>query len=140
MKYLLVALSIFISGCATTPVPIKNAKPIPPAQIIDKELANLSSERAERVVLVRDSGLVGSFLEAIVLVNRKPLLSLNTSEKGIFYLSPGKYMFSIVAKENYLGEPPGESEIEIYKGGLNNFRLRIIPGDGPRIERSQYLE
>jgi hypothetical protein len=119
---------------------MKEARQIPDSQILDNQLISKTSERTERVLIVRDSGFMGSSLEAIIQVNRKPVVSLNTSEAAVFYLSPGKYMFSIVAKKNYLGEPPGESEIEIQKNGLNNFRLRLIPGDGPRIERSQYLE
>ena len=141
MRNFFVILTICIfSGCATKPVTSVNAIPVLQAQILDPGLMEKSDTRTERVLLIRDAGFMGSAVEAVVSINRKPIASLNQKEMVVFYLAPGKYMFSVSAKKSVLREPPGETEIEIIPNGLNNFRLRLIPGDGPRIERSQFLQ
>lgn len=136
----LILTILFLTGCATTPVPDRLAKPIPQSQVISELYLSKSSDRYEKVLLIRDAGYMGSLLEAVVFVDKTPIASLNTGEKVVFYLAPGKHMFAIQAKRNLLGEHPGESEIDIINGGVNNFRLRMISGDGPRIERSLFLE
>ena len=136
----LLSVVALVGGCATTPVPVKDATPISETQILNSAMLKADAIRTERVLIVRDSGFMGSALEAVIWVDKKAIFSLNTKQSAILYLAPGKHMFTITAKKNFLGEPPGESEIDIIKSGLNNFRLRLVPGDGPRLERSQYLE
>ncbi|MHC8289494.1 hypothetical protein ACYZUD_22305 [Pseudomonas sp. XS1P51] len=72
----------------------------------------------------------------IFKVNTSPIAALKAGEKVEIYLAPGKYIFVAEGNPNPFSEPPGESEVEITSGQMNKFRLRLVPGDGPRYERT----
>lgn len=85
---------------------------------------------------------MGSFVDAIVAIDGKDAVILEPSQRFEFYLAPGDYMFSIKKTEstNLLPEPMGETDVEIRPNGPNSFRLRLVSGDGPRIERSVQIQ
>ncbi|WP_243295297.1 hypothetical protein [Geothrix mesophila] len=143
MKQAIMATLMLCSvGCAlpTTSVRKQLAKPVPQERILAQDLATPNDSRTEKVLIIRDSGFMGSGLNLIVFINKKPVAVLKPEEMVEFFLAPGKYMASVDAKNKVFNENPGESEIEIRKGEANNFRLRLIPGDEPRITRSEQLE
>ena len=142
MKTLLL-LAMFVAsttGCATSPVTSRDAKQVPSSQVLNPAYLGKTDVRSQRVLIIRDKGFMGGALEAVISINRSPAIALNTGEKAVLYLAPGKYIFSVQAKRNFLGEAPGESEVEIATDRVNNFRLRLVSGDGPRIERTQFAE
>ena len=83
---------------------------------------------------------MGSALEEVIRVNRKAIAWLNPSESIVFFLAPGKYVFSFEPRNAIFTNAPEESDVEIFKGGNNTFRLQLVPGGGTRLSRSQYIE
>ena len=134
---LLTALGL--GGCATTPVTFSASQQIPVTQVLDAAMQQPSPSRTERVLLIRDKGFLGSFVKAAIAVDGKKLAVLAPSQRVAFYLSPGHHMFTVGQVKNILHEPKGETYVDIKAGGPNNFRLRLIPGNGPKIERSTQI-
>ena len=91
------------------------------------------------MLLVRDQGFIGGGIAIQVEVDRVPLVRIRHSERIEFYLQPGRYMLTMKSLGAVISESPGESEVMILEKGLNDFRLRLVPGDEPRVERSQQL-
>lgn len=131
---------LFVVGCSTTPVKISQSKVVHPSQILAPELQRASEDRTERVLLIRDSGLMGSIVDAIIIIDGKDSVILKPSQRFQFYLAPGNHMFTIKQVKNRFSEPDGETDIEIRENILNSFRLRLVYGDGPRIERSIQIQ
>ena len=130
---------IGIGGCSTTPVTRSQAKVAAIGQILTPEIQHPTADRSVPVLLIRDAGFMGSFIDAIVAVDGAKLVTLKPEQSFEFYLSAGNHVFSVIPASNPLGEPMGENDIDIKAGGNNNFRLRLVSGDGPRIERSSQI-
>jgi hypothetical protein len=79
-------------------------------------------------------------VDAIVVIDGKNSVILKPSQRFEFYLASGNHMFSIKQAKNPLSEPMGETDVEIRPNGPNSFRLRLVSGDGPRIERSVQIQ
>lgn len=129
-----------ISGCSTTPVTRSQAKVVAPGQILTPEIQRQAGERNVAVLLIRDAGFMGNSVDAIVAVDGAKLVALKPGQSFDFYLSAGNHVFSVLPAGNPLGEPMAENDIEVKAGGNNSFRLRLISGDEPRIERSSQID
>ena len=79
---------------------------------------------------------MGSFVDTVVSVDGKDAVILKPGERFEFFLSPGNHMFSVRGKGSPLSEAMAETDIAIRPSEKNAFRLRLVYGDGPRIERS----
>ncbi|WP_150639749.1 hypothetical protein [Pseudomonas fluorescens] len=141
MRNLAVILAaLALAACSTTPVTRSHSEAVNPVQVLAPELQKASVERSEPVLLIRDAGFMGSLMDAIVVIDGKNSVILKPSQRFEFYLAPGNHMFSIKPDKNLLSEPMSETDIEIRPNGPNSFRLRLISGDGPRIERSVQIQ
>lgn len=141
MRNLLVfSAAIVLSACSTTPVTRSDSQAVGPTQILAPELQTASPNRTLPVLLIRDAGFMGSFLDAIVAIDGKNVVVLKPEQRFEFYLAPGNHMFSIKPAKDPLSEPTAETDVEIRQNGTNSFRLRLVSGDGPRIERSIQIE
>ena len=83
---------------------------------------------------------MGSFVDAVVAIDGQNVVILTPSQSFKFYLAPGNHMFGVKQAKNLLSEPMGESDVEIRPNRQNSFRLRLVSGDGPRIERSTQIQ
>lgn len=128
--------SALLAGCATTPASSQSAASVPQERIFDQSYLKPDARRSELVTVIRDNGYMGSGLQMIFKVNASPVAAFKTGEKVEIYLAPGKYVFVAEGKPNPFSEAPGESEVEVISGQMNKFRLRLVPGDGPRYERT----
>jgi len=140
MKYLIVFVAtLVVAACSTTPVSISHAQLVPRSQVLAPAFQTPSSSRTEKVLLVRDKGFMGSLARTLVAVDGRDIVILKPSQQFVFFLSPGHHMFTVRHAKHSMGEPPAESDIEIRPGDNNSFRLRLVSGDGPRIERSAQI-
>ena len=92
-KLFLALLTLFVSACATEPVPNSEAEPVPNERIIDSSFLKHQQDYGI-VVLKRDSGFKGSPCAARAFVNAKPVADIRSSEKITIYLPAGEYIFS----------------------------------------------
>lgn len=139
-NFVVLFVTLALAACSTTPVTRSHSEAVGPAQVLAPELQEASADRKEPVLLIRDAGFMGSFVDAIVVIDGKNVVVLKPSQRFDFYLAAGNHMFSIKQAKNPLSEPMGEADIEIRPNGSNSFRLRLVSGDGPRIERSVQIE
>ncbi|MDX3774017.1 hypothetical protein QE250_07830 [Chromatiaceae bacterium AAb-1] len=139
-NFVVFSAAIALAACSTTPVTRSQSQLVSSAQVLAPELQTASPERTLPVLLVRDAGFMGSFVDAIVAIDGKNAVVLAPEQRFEFYLAPGNYMFSIKPAKNPLSEPMAETDIEIRPEGTNSFRLRLVSGDGARIERSLQIQ
>ena len=137
------AIAIALAACNTTPVTRSQSQAVSPTQVLAPELQTASSDRMLPVLLVRDAGFIGSFLDAIVAIDDTDVVVLKPEQRFEFYLALGNHMFSIKPAKNPLSEPMAETDVEIRPNGPNgpnSFRLRLVSGDGPRIEHALQIQ
>lgn len=92
-KLLVIALSLGLVGCATTPITNEQAKEIPANQLLDSSLT-VPKQGAGKVVIKRDGGARGSLCDIKVFADGKPVALLNAAEKVTIYLDVGEHVFS----------------------------------------------
>ena len=90
---------INISGCATSPVSIKDAQTVPADRILRMERLPLDGNA--RALFVRDEGFLGSGLYQHLYIDGKKAASLNPGEKVEFVLSPGEHIFGVIPTDPF---------------------------------------
>jgi len=86
------ALLLFLSliGCATTPLAVDQATPVPASRILAPQLITHQSNTGILVVK-RDSGFMGSACTIRVFVDAVPVADLSPSEKIELYIPLGEH-------------------------------------------------
>lgn len=84
---------VFVSGCSTTAVQVRDAVPAPQTQIFLKN--NLAAQGNARAVFVRDTGFIGSGVFQHIFVDGMKAASLNPGEKVELILVPGEHILGV---------------------------------------------
>lgn len=111
MRYLIVLL--LLSGCATTPITLQQAVPVPGARVLAPQLVAQRSNTGSLVVK-RDSGFMGSACTVRVFVDAVPVADLAPSEKVEVFVGFGEH--SVVVTSN-----------GICGGGTSETAVTILP-------------
>ena len=90
---------IGISGCATSPIPIKDAQVVPADRILRTE--KLPYDSNARALFVRDVGFTGGGVYVHLFIDGSEASSLNPGEKVEFILSPGEHIFGVVPTDPF---------------------------------------
>lgn len=94
MKKIILALAaISLSGCATEAVLPSKAKQAPQERVY--LFQNKTSELNSKLIVVRDSGYLGSGCFTGVYINGQRAATLDPAEKATFYLKPGEVSVGI---------------------------------------------
>lgn len=80
-------------GCATSPVPLSQAKPAPFDRVYYS--ANTSPSANARVIFIRDSGVTGMGVHHHLFINNQKAASLAPGEMVELNLVPGEYVFGV---------------------------------------------
>ncbi|MFM0136468.1 hypothetical protein [Caballeronia grimmiae] len=88
----LIALTA-LAACSTSPVPLSRATSTPSERIFSPTLAK-TSDGAQKITIVRDSGLKGSAFYTTVYVDGVRAADVDTSEAVRIYLQPGVHILS----------------------------------------------
>jgi hypothetical protein len=93
MKNLTSCCLLILTGCYTSPVPLKEATQIPPERALAFQKA--ISPPASTIEVIRDTGLgvAGCYLE--IYVNETLAARIDNGEKVTFYLSPGPLALAV---------------------------------------------
>lgn len=121
MIRILLCSAVLLSGCATSIVQYKDSTPVPvedrgPAY---EKYAN-KFDGAGTIIVVRDSGMLGSAGESDFFINGELIAEIHTKESVTLYMRPDDYL---------LGIGPGVSaSIEETKKYMEEQALRVEPG------------
>lgn len=99
MKFFWIFVSILLVGCATTPVMVDQAKPVPEERIYDAYSKYRDPNASNsQIVIVRDKGALGAAGSAALFVNGEIVSRIRTSEIIRLNVSEG---------DNVIGVGPG---------------------------------
>jgi len=136
----LLVLLVLVSGCATTPVPISEAKLVPKDRLLAFQTS--SAEKTAILTVVRDEGFIGGGCYLALYINRVLSGRLDVGEFGKFYVEPGEILLRVG------GDPQGtglcglgtddwtQRETFLKPGEMKSFRLSIDGGFELDIQRS----
>lgn len=86
---------------------------MPADRVFDKSLVQPGIGKGE-VRFVRDVGMMGGGVKAVISLNGREIAALGTGEKCSIYLRPRVYHFSMLQRPNLFGyEVPRELEIQV---------------------------
>jgi hypothetical protein len=83
-----ILIPLLLSGCATTPIPLTEAKPAPSDRLLAYQDKN--AETTSTLVVTRDGGFLGGGCYYAVSINGTLAARLDTGETSRFYLVPGE--------------------------------------------------
>ena len=110
---LILSLGFVLLGCASTPVPTSEAVQIPDSRVLEggKQYL-LPNKNSGKLIVKRDSGIMGVACSTRIYLNGKDIADLDTSEKVVLNLPEGEYIVS--------AEPNG-----ICGGGLTEVKFNV---------------
>jgi len=128
-RALIMCILTLLSGCSTNMVKYEDSRPVP---LDEREAAyekySQQSEESGVVIVVRDSGFMGSIGDVDFLINDEKIGELSTKDSMKLYLEPGWY--SISAK----GSSLRTKSLNVEPNNTYYFRISIV------IERGLVLE
>ncbi len=135
-----------VSGCSTMPVELSDSKKIPDERIYEAYIKySAPSGSGSRVIIVRDSGVLGSAASVSLFLNGEIIARLRTAESIVLHVELGDNLFG-VAPGLKLWEPDNEGLIEQALQVLPNktyyYRISIDQYKGNRshpIAPSRYF-
>ncbi|WP_340608135.1 hypothetical protein [Xenorhabdus bharatensis] len=122
MKKIAVVAMIFnLVGCATTPISNEAAKLVPEKQIIQHDLL-VKKEGTGKVIIKRDSGLLGSPCSSRIYVDGKEIARLEPKQKIEIYPEIGSHIFSAQPEGICIGGM-SEQEGKVTEGRTLIYRI-----------------
>ncbi|WP_141400537.1 hypothetical protein [Magnetospirillum sp. 15-1] len=97
---IVMAASLGLAACGTSPVKLDATTPTPPNRIL--AFGNPGSGLST-VIVVRDSGFVGSGVYQALKVDGIWAAKLDTSESVTLYMAPGDHVFGVIPTPNLFG-------------------------------------
>lgn len=131
------AIALFLSACATSPVPSGEAKRVPADRLYAFQVP--PAEPHGKVIVTRDSGFSGSACTVGFYVNGTLAGKFETSETASFDMPAGEYIFGV-------GMPDGKGLCAFHDGDSREldakvvaqtakyYRLVLRPGDTVSLE------
>lgn len=93
------ALLFILTGCATSPMPIKEAQSVPGERIFRTE--NELVDGNAQALFVRDVGFTGAGVYHHLFIDGTKAASLNPGEKVEFFLRPGEHVFGVIPTDPF---------------------------------------
>lgn len=131
-KVILLILTVCIFGCATSPTPESLARPIPDSRIFLN--FNIAKDQASKVVVIRDSGILGSANQLHLFLDGKRLASLEAGEILEITLPSGEHVFGVKPTDPFGLASIFSIDQDIKPGRTYKYRLIHTP-NGSRIHR-----
>jgi hypothetical protein len=130
MRILASFLALCLMACATQPVSIDHASPVPASRVLAPQW--LSQARyTGSLVIKRDAGFMGSACTIRVFVNAVPVADLAPSEKIELFVPLGEYVVGATSNGTICGG--GTSEAAVVVRAESQKILRIASGQSGDI-------
>lgn len=136
MKHLLIAFTLLLSSCVTTPLPTlndyKNLEP--------KDIFKFGADAKDaNVIIARDDGFLGSAASLFVFIDGEKVARIYGGYKVNLKLSPGTHIFGLASPYENDPKPFVEVESEV-KGELSIYRVSIIHGQPAQINKTTIIK
>ena len=131
-KIFLLTVCLFVlAGCASDPVRLSEARLVTEDRTFPhfNELNAKFKESGAKIIIVRDSGILGAGTKDKVLVNGKPIRLKWPKEKIEFYLPVGEHILGVVP-EPKLGGALQEQAFYFRDPTTYYLRLSVSPTEG----------
>lgn len=92
-KLALSACVFALVGCATTPPPTSEVRPVPQERLLAYQ--NQLGSTSASLVVTRDAGLVGSGCYYALSINGSLAARFDVSERAVFFLEPGEVLLRV---------------------------------------------
>lgn len=132
----LLALTALLSACATQPVSNSQARAVPPSSILSAQLLS-PGPGTGKLIVKRDSGLMGAACSIRIYVDGEPVVDLGTAEKFEFYLPTGDHVLG--ARPNGIcGGGASEAGVVIAENRTKVYRVSSGQSGDIRIQPSAF--
>lgn len=134
------AVCLALAACATTPVPLAQARPVPQDRLYAFQKPAVQDSAV--LLVIRDKGFLGGGCYYALYINNKLAARFETEEKARFYVKPGEVLL------RYGRDPKGRSlcgtlekqwsthETIMKPKEAKDFRLTIDQNGRPIVQRS----
>ena len=127
------SILLIVSACATMPVPLSDSAMIPTERLLPGyQAVSKPGEGKAKVVIVRDSGILGSGVKAKILVNGEGVGLLWSGERLEFYLPLGDYILGVVPQPQ-LGGALQENSYSFKEPKTYFFRFSVSMSEGAML-------
>jgi hypothetical protein len=125
------AALFMLAGCSTDPVAFSKAKEVKPDNLREAYAKySQPKEGSARVIVVRDSGVLGSGGRALLTVDGEPIAEFWSGERLELFLPPNNYIFGVQGKLGAISAGPlTEVTGTIKPNRTNAFRISVTYGD-----------
>lgn len=137
-KNLLIGLiCVFISGCSSHFVNYTDSRSVPETKLgtVFSKYQNPTDETA-RVVVVRDTGFVGSGVTSKFFINGEFVAKLYLGQSATLHLKPGEYL--LASYEGYSRSPENhlkEQKLKVTSGETYYYRISCALVRGWELEK-----
>lgn len=129
MRYPSIILCLFLFGCATTPTPTADVKPVGTDQMLVPAYFQRTDANQVEVLIKRDQGISGAGTGIVFHIDGKPVAKLGAGEGARIYLREGHYLFGVLPTVNFLGAHSlVETEANVSAGMPQHYRIYTSSG------------
>lgn len=116
-------ISAMLAGCSSVAVNPESGKPVPMANIVDKDLLIGGADKGQ-VVVARDDAFVGGGVDTRVYVNGKRIANVPNATVLRFYLPAGEHKVGVqIYGLNNSDVPVRYEKINVAAAGVYRYRL-----------------
>lgn len=129
----ILAVTLVLTGCATTPTPIADARPTPQERIYYRAPEGKSLATA---IFIRDAGFAGSGVYQHLTINDERAATIDVGEKATLQLLAGEYVFAVAPTELFGTSAPFAIDQKLEADKTYYYRI-LTDGNslGTRIQR-----
>lgn len=137
MRFLIAAMGLVLAGCATSPTAVQTAEPVPQDELY--AFQQKPHGQSGTMIVVRDSGALGSGCDVVVYVDGKRAAKIGTGQRATFYLPPGQPNLGIGLADSGLcsGMAVRSITAKVAAGETTTYR---ISGDMAGVYIGPYIE
>ena len=130
MRLLAIVLAVSMTGCATSPITINAASPVPSSRILAPQLLS-QAQYTGSLVIKRDSGFMGSACTVRIFLGALPIADLAPSEKVELFVPLGEHIVVATSISSFCGG--GTSEAAVVIAPERQKILRVASGQSGDI-------
>lgn len=135
----------FVAGCSTSPVKLSESKGVDSKRLYEAyEKYKSPKSSGSKVVIVRDSGILGAAGSAALFVNGEIIARLRTKESIVLNVDTGDNLFGVApgTKMNWEKDTIDllEQALQVSEDKTYYYRITIHAGKGLVLQRTSQIQ